>query len=413
MTKSVLLIGRGFAGIEKYLAAHDCTWSVLRDQATITERCPLRDHEIVGNFDTDEKMIESLAQVPERPDAVLAVYENYILPMSVIAQHWQLPALPVAAAQACTDKYLMRKLFSRAREQISPDFAWVESWDDVVAFASSHELPLILKPANLAKSLLVLKSDSMQELETNYRHMTEKITDIYAQYAPHRQPKIVVEEYMTGHVYSTDAFVDSEGVPHVMPQIVDYQTGYEIGYEDNFHYSRLLPTQLSTQAQKQLLHVAALGCQALGMKSSPAHIEIIMTKNGPRIVEIGARNGGYRERMYRLANGIDLYGCALATALGKSVNIAATKDEPVAVLELFPKTPGVFQGLAQEEKLRQLSSLEYLSLKHKPGEFVGKSADGYKMTAVVILHHADKEQFARDLTFVNEQVSVQTTPVTN
>jgi hypothetical protein len=144
------------------------------------------------------------------------------------------------------------------------------------------------------------------------------------------------------------------------------------------------------------------------MRSSPAHIEIIMTKDGPRIVEIGARNGGYRERMHRLANGLDIPAIALQLVFGQKPQINVTKNEPCAVLELFPKKSGTFVRLENEEKLRQLPSLAYLDVKAKPGQYVGKSAEGYKMCAVVMLHNSDADQFGRDLDFVNQSVYVVT-----
>ena len=145
------------------------------------------------------------------------------------------------------------------------------------------------------------------------------------------------------------------------------------------------------------------------MKNSPAHVEVILTKNGPRIVEIGARNGGYRERMHRLANGIDITGSAIRIAVGEQPDIAATKNDSLGVFELFPKTPGIFAGVKNEDKLKALPSLAYLAVQAKLGAFVGKSSDGYKMCVIVTLHNADAAQFARDVAFLGEHIAVQTT----
>ena len=134
-----------------------------------------------------------------------------------------------------------------------------------------------------------------------------------------------------------------------------------------------------------------------------------MTKKGPRIVEIGARNGGYRERMHRLANGIDIQGAALALVLGQQPQITATKNESCAVLELFPKVPGLFSGIAQEAELRALPSFLDLRIKAKTGAFVGKAADGYKMCAIVELHHTNVGQVKKDMAYILENVAVITT----
>jgi biotin carboxylase len=302
----------------------------------------------------------------------------------------------------------MRSLFATAPEKISPDFSIVRNEDDLRNFAASHSFPLILKPANLAKSLLVTKNNSLDELIASYNKSCDLLESIYKKYAPNRTPTLIIEEFLEGSVHSVDAFIDADGIPHVLEQVVDYQTGYDIGYDDNFHYSRLMPSKLSADDQATLRHCADVGARALGMKSSPAHIEVIVTNNGPRIVEIGARNGGYRERMHDLANDLDLIELSVKVALGQPIHVTATKENPVAVLELFPKTPGEFVELSNEVTLRSLPSLRYLSVKPKAGSFVGKSSDGHKACAVIILHNSDSEQFQHDLDYINASVAVMT-----
>lgn len=405
----MLIIGRKFSGLTNYLLEHGHDYVTLRDIKTAPDPTKRYKRQVYCDFSSRETILKTVHGLPERPDAIIATYENYILPMAYIGDDLGLPTIPVKAAEACTDKQLMREAFAKSPKPISPDFADAMTLDKVKAFAKKHGFPLILKPANLSKSLLVTKSTNMEELEANWQRTMRQIDAVYAKYAPDRAPKIIIEEFLDGSVHSVDAFVDAKGKVYLLEDgIVDYQTGYDVGYDDNFHYSRLLPSRLSAADQKALLECAELGCQMLGMKSSPAHIEIIMTKNGPRLVEIGARNGGYRERMYRLANDIDIVGNALGLAFGQTPDVMPKKHEPVAVLELFPKTAGEFVGIKNEDALRALPSLEYVSIKAKPGQYIGKSSDGYKMAAVVILHNSNVEQFNKDLDFVNNKVCAET-----
>lgn len=406
--KHVLIIGKKFSGLVKFLEENGYEYTELRDIKTTKFPEKKFKHRVVADFSSRKKILEAVDSLPVKPDAVFAIYENYILPAAWVAEHLGLPGLPVAAAEACTDKYLMRLLFREAPAKISPDFMEVRNYEEVQAFAEKHGFPLIMKPANLSKSLLVTKSCNMDELSENYKRTMAKIKEIYQKYAPDREPKLLIEEYLNGTVHSVDAFVDAEGTPHVMKEIVDYQTGYEVGYDDNFHYSRILPSRLSEKEQEDFLKCAEMGCRALGMHSSAAHIEIIMTQEGPRIVEIGARNGGYRERMYRLANGIDVMKNALRLAFGEMPEIKEEKNEPVAVLELFPKKAGEFVELTARDKLEKLDSLEYLAIKAEPEKYIGKSSDGFKAAAIIILHNADADVFANDLKFVNDNVRVVT-----
>lgn len=406
--KTIVIVGKSFSGLTDYLKANGYDWVVLRDVKTTKFPDKKFKRRVVCDFSSEEGILEGLGKLKVKPDAVMVTYEGYVRAAALIARHFGLPGMPEEAARACTDKYIMRSKFALSPEKISPAFAEVRSREELVEFAEVHGFPLITKPANLAKSLLVAKSANMDELMANYDKFAATAAAVYAKYAPNSTPKMVVEEFMEGSVHSVDAFVDAEGTPHVIDGIVDYQTGYEIGYDDNFHYSRIMPSRIAGEEKTAFMRCAELGCRALGMRSSAAHIEIIMTAEGPRIVEIGARNGGYRERMYELSEGIDVTRNALALAMGEPVDIAVRRNESVAVLELFPREAGAYRGIANVDGLKGLSSLFQLHEKAKEGEFVGKSSDGYKMCAMVFLHNSEAVQFQRDLDYVNRNVFVET-----
>lgn len=405
MKNTFLIVGRSFSSLVKSIEDRGDDWILLKD-SNINKAS--RPNQINVDFSNTEKLNAEVQKLKSEVDGVIAIYENYIVVASEIAEMLGLPALPLESARACTDKELMRTKFLTSKTPISPDFKKISNLDEARLFAKNYSYPVILKPANLAKSLLVLKCSNQHELKTNYRSMTNQINKVYEKHAPRQQPKIIIEEFMEGSIHSVDGFIDSQGKPTILPEIVDYQTGYDIGYDDNFHYSRILPTNLNQEQQASVIQTAKLGCNALGMKNSAAHIEIIMTKKGPRIVEIGARNGGYRERMHKLANDIDLLDIQLDIKLGKSTNINVLSRSPVAVLELFPKKAGIFSGIDHEKEVNNLSSLIYFKTKQKLGDYVGKAGDGYKMCAIIILHNADPKQFKKDLDFVNKNVHVTT-----
>lgn len=406
----ILIVGKAFSGIKNYLSERGHTYTVLQDEkATKFPDRRLRNR-VVCSFLSPQKIITAAEEINSRRrvDGVIATYESYVTSASLLARHFNLPGLTEKAAQACTDKELMRQMFAKAPEKISPDFRVVSSQEELLQFTDTHSFPLILKPANLAKSLLVTKSITQDELMRNYQYTLNLLDATYQKYAPNSTPKLIVEEFLEGPIFSVDAFVDSTGEPHVLENVVDYQTGYDIGFNDNFHYSRLLPSRLSESDVAAIRQTAAIGCRALGMTSSPAHIEIILTRDGPRIVEIGARNGGYRERMHRLANGIDITGNALALSLNTPLDITPKKNDYVGVFELFPQLPGSFVGIAEEERLRKLPSLNHLSIKAKAGQYVGKAASGYKACAIAILANEDKASFDQDVTIFNNHARVLT-----
>lgn len=406
----ILIIGKSFSGLKKYLVENGYDYTILQDILETKYPDKKLKNRVVVDFSNEAEVLSAVSSINHKKniDGVTKIYEKYVVWSAVISEFLGLPGMPLSAAEACTDKELMRTLFAKCPEKISPDFSIASSEKDIINFSKKHSFPLILKPANLSKSLLVTKSNNIDELMNNFRKSIELIDEIYNKYASGVKPKMIIEEFLNGPVFSVDAFVDSKGQPHVLENVVDYQTGYDIGYDDNFHYSRILPSSLPQDKINKIRHVATLGCKSLGMQSSPAHIEIIYTNDGPRIVEIGARNGGYRERMHWLANDIDITANAIAISLDQPLDISPKKNECIGVFELFPKNSGIFECINNEKYLRSLESFNYLSVKTKTGQFVGKAGDGYKMCAVVILKNKYHNKFKKDMEFLNNKVSVNT-----
>lgn len=407
---NLLIVGASLKELKSYISSHDHDYAQILDKNRLI--APINDpkKQFLTDFSSKSALLATVREINQKfPfDGLLLTYESSVVPAALIAEYLNLSGLPLEAAKACTNKFVMRQKFKAVDGNISPDFQVIESEADLVDFASSHKFPLIIKPINLVKSLLVVKVHSQEELLSSYQQILAKSGKVYKRHAPRHQPQFMVEEFMEGSVHSVDAYIDHEGTPHVLDRIVDYQTGYDIGFDDNFHYSRVLPSALSEKTQAQIIEVAKTGCKALGMKSSPAHIEVIVTKDGPKIVEIGARPGGYRERMHRLSNGIDIFGAYLRVAFGQTPDIKTHKNESCAVLELFPKRAGKFKGIKNEVKVRQLSSLVQLNIKSRSGQHVSKSSEGHKMCAMIMLHNSDAEQFQKDLEFINQHVSVET-----
>lgn len=406
MKKCILIVGQKVSSVTNYLEAHGYDYITLKDVKRTKFADKKFKRRVLCDFSTRESTLEAVHSIKGSIDGVLATYESYVLPAAWIAESLGLPGISVESAEACTDKSIMRGLFALAPEKISPDYLTVTSEADVIQFADGHQFPLILKPANLSKSLLVTKNHSLAELIENYKKTSSVIDGVYRKYAPDRTPKLIIEEFMEGSIHSVDAFIDRSGTPHVLKHVVDYQTGYDIGFDDNFHYSRIIPSKLPETDQAAIRHCAEVGTRSLGMKSSPAHIEIILTKDGPRIVEIGARNGGYRERMHMLANDLDILGASLSLALDDTLNIESSRNDNCAVLELFPKSTGKFAGIKNLKKLEQLESLRTRSIKNSLGEKVGKASDGFKSPLIMTLFNTDPEAFESDLNTIRNEVEV-------
>lgn len=350
---------------------------------------------------------ESLKKLNAKPDGLTATYESYILPKSWIGEYYGLHVPTVEAAEAATDKELMRKKFQEYDPSITPDYKHATKFEDIEEFMKEHEFPVMLKPTNLFKSLLVTKCDNQEELERDYKEAVSTIKQIYKQYGvKNREANLIIEDYLDGPTYSIEAFADADGEVKVTEDVVDLVMGRDLGVDDNYNYSRLLPSELSEEKKDKIKEVAVKGMKALGLTNSPGHTELVYTKQGPKLIEIGARVGGYRPRMYSMAKGIDLHEVEINLSLGLPIDLENKEDNSVIVFEIFPEKEGKLKEITNIDKVKELPSYKYRSIKKEKGELVGLSGNGYKMTAIVILTNSDKGQFEKDREFIENEVKV-------
>lgn len=406
----IWIVGKSFSEFRSYLSENYIEYGIFWDSA-------LELPEKLKSVDCPTVYLElqDVATLPEQlsahphlvVDAVItAGYENYVLPAAHIAKHYGIPGPSPESAAAATDKALMRKKFMDFDPSITPHYAEITSWHDIVDFMTTHSFPVILKPASLMKSLLITKSSSMVELEENYKQTIAQVDRLYEKYGVGQHPKIIIEEFLNGSMHTVAGFANAQGDTLIIPSAVDCMTGYDAGYKDNFLYSRAIPTRLAEDIQNQVIAVAKKGIEALGLQSCPAHVEIMLTDQGPKIIEIGARIGGYRPRMYEYAYGIDLQEIMLDIAGGHNPAANPSAQRSIVVYELFPEAEGPFKELVGAKNLSNLPSLRHLSIKPDPGDIIGRSSQGYKAAAVIILGNDDVEQCRRDAEFVNSNVQV-------
>ena len=72
---------------------------------------------------------------------------------------------------------------------------------------------------------------------------------------------------------------------------------------------------------------AAAAVEALGIRQGPSYVQMILSADGPVIMEVAARlGGGHDSELCRLATGVDLAEAAVRTSVGRQVDREALTD---------------------------------------------------------------------------------------
>jgi biotin carboxylase len=87
--------------------------------------------------------------------------------------------------------------------------------------------------------------------------------------------------------------------------------------------------------------VARRAAEALGVESGPTYTQVVLSPDGPKVMELAARlGGGHDAELCDAALGIDLNGLALAAALGEPVSVPEAKPVGGACVRFLVPSSG-------------------------------------------------------------------------
>jgi len=245
----------------------------------------------------------------ESIDGVLCWDEARILQTAHVAEALGLPGGDVAMVNRCRDKQLTRTALAEHGVP-QPKSILVDTVDEALATADDLGYPVILKPRALAASLGVVKVNSPQELRENW----DFAHDTTVPEAPHYDVKVLVEEFADGYEISIDAAVfQGQVTPFCLAR---KELGYPPYAEEVGHFVDAADPLL---ADDQLMQVLVDAHKAIAFTDGVTHTEIMMTADGPKVIEINARIGGDMIPYLGLqATGADPGLAAAAVACGRS-----------------------------------------------------------------------------------------------
>lgn len=181
-----------------------------------------------------------------------------------------------------------------------------------------------------------------------------------------RSGDLMVEEFMEGPEVSVET-LSIDGDCHVI-QITDKVTTGAPYFVELGHSQ---PSQLPKDIQERIAEVAIAANEAIGIKNGPSHVEIKVTKDGPKIVELGARLGGdcIATHLVPLSTGVDMVESCIKIALSEHVDIEPVFSKGSAI-RYFRTSKGKIKSINGIEKAKNTTRVIQVSIVKGEGESV-------------------------------------------
>ena len=276
--------------------------------------------------------------------------------VAVVSRELDLIGVSDDTALKATNKAIMRQTLYDNNVPV-PKFYKVSNrgeYDNVVGqFCSAF----IVKPEDNSGSRGIFKIENLID-----RKLIESAYKYSKQYSYNGD--IVVEEYMQGPEVSVE-MLTVDGECHII-QITDKITTGAPHFVEMGHTQ---PTRLSKSTINKITTVAIAANKAIGIANGPSHIEIIITEEGPKIVEIGARLGGdcITTHLVPLSTGVNMVECCIKIAIGEKPNIEPRFNKGSAI-RFFKQTAGVVKGISGISTAKNMIGVQQVSIVHGIGE---------------------------------------------
>ena len=381
--KKIMILGASILqlpAIEKSIEmGHQCI-AIDMDPEAIGFNVPGVIKEVISTIDT-ERVMEAAER--HQIDGIMTLASDMpMMTVAAVCEKMNLPGVTKETALKATNKSFMREALKAAGVPV-PIFHIVHDFDEFKASVEdilSKGYKCIVKPADNSGSrgISFIKyktgshiNDSSVDnaiVDRNPSSIAEKGDEFKVAYeytkSFSKTGVVLVEECMEGPEVSVET-LSVDGECHVI-QITDKITTEAPYFVEMGHTQ---PSRLPKDVQDEIRRVTEAACKAIGITTGPSHTEIKITKDGPKIVELGARLGGDNITTFLvpLSTGVDMVECCIRLALGEKADITPKKEKGSAI-RYFKNDVGLITGINGVDEAGNSEGIVNVTIVHDVGE---------------------------------------------
>lgn len=316
-----------------------------------------------------------------KPDGIITLATD--MPIRSVANATSvlgLPGISLETAIKSTDKFEMIKAFKENRVE-SPWYYIVDSYKEFQKIIPKLSYPFIIKPTDSAGSRGVILINNQYELKDAYTYSKRQS----------RSGRVIIEEYMRGHEVSVEVMtIDRKS--YVLSVTDKITTGAPYFVEMG-HFQQ---SQLSNEDIEKIKDLAKRAVEAVGINCGPAHVEIMLTKDGPKMIELGARMGGdyITTHLVPLSTGIDMVQAVIELSLGITPDIEPRFSKGSAI-RFFNMGSGTIRSIEGIENAKRIKGIQEVTLTKSCGDIVKDTRSSTDRIGFIIAQAKDA-QFAAE-----------------
>lgn len=306
--------------------------------------------EIISTIDADA--ILDAAQRHQIDGIVTICTDLPMRSVAKVASAMGLPGISEQAAFMCTDKGAMRQRLAEYGVPV-PEYYNVRTKEEYLKAVSTFEQKCVVKAVDNSGS---------RGIQLIYDVHDSKSVDeafCYCKQFSH-SGELVVEEFMEGLEICVET-LSVDGICYPI-QITD-QLAKQPPYFTDAGYNQ--PTLLSEKMKEKVREVAVAANMALENFKGSSCTEMIVTKDGPKIVEVGARLAGdcMTTHLVPLSTGVDMVKAVINIALGESVDFNPKYTKGACIRYYMKPVIGkikAFEGIDEATKVEGIQQVTLL-----------------------------------------------------
>ncbi|MCG9729232.1 ATP-grasp domain-containing protein [Shewanella sp. Isolate13] len=360
------------------------------------------DYAVVSTMDLGalKAFVDDYQEQQRKIDAVCVMGSDISQYVAQLAEHIQVPHIPIEAAMITTNKLKMKQCFERQGVAI-PWFCLLDSAEHLAQIAAKRGLPLIIKPLDRsgARGVFLLTQDS----------------DLSALYDKAKSESfagdVMVEEYLAGPQISTETIMyrGQAYTPGYVDRNYEMLSRFAPNIIENGGWQPSLIQGEERAKVEALIEQAAL---ALGLTDGVIKGDIVYTDVGPKIIEVATRlsGGDFSESLVPLGLGINYVEAALKIALGEPPELEKLTpviDQAVANRYFFPK-PGKVTSISGIEAIQAEDFVKKLEIWYQVGDVVPETTSHASRFGVFIVTADNRQQLEQRVKWVYDTLKVTT-----